>query len=126
MNVSTNPADAPRRPVTDRPNSRTDASTASSADVPRRSCSSGPVIPEVGINRAACQVSSAIPAPSLTRPDASDIEVGCGQNGADCHQSGTVFFLPGVSSASYPVGPLSAACLVCLSIHGPAGLSTAD
>jgi hypothetical protein len=43
---------APSGAVIARPNSRTELMTASSADTPRRSCSSGPVIPDTGISRA--------------------------------------------------------------------------
>jgi hypothetical protein len=40
--------------------------TASSADDPRRSCSSGPVMPDTGISRARSQTSWSIAAPSAT------------------------------------------------------------
>ena len=43
-----------------RPNSLTATNTASSADVARRSCSSAPLMPDVGISRASCQDSSAM------------------------------------------------------------------
>ncbi len=46
------PAGAPSGAVIARPNSRTELMTASSAETPRRSCSSGPVIPDTGISRA--------------------------------------------------------------------------
>src|SRR5690554_7498369 len=55
MNVSSFPAGAPSGPVSARPNSFTDAMTARSAEVARRSCSSAPLIPDVGMRRAACQ-----------------------------------------------------------------------
>lgn len=38
--------------------SRTTGKTASNAEVARVSCSSGPLIPDVGIKRAGCHVSS--------------------------------------------------------------------
>jgi hypothetical protein len=59
MKVSTLPAGAPRGRIRPRPKSRTALITASSADVARRSCSSAPLIPDVGINLAACQDESA-------------------------------------------------------------------
>ncbi len=55
------PAGAPSGPVMARPNSRTEFTTASSADTPRRSCSSGPLIPETGISRARSHAFSAVP-----------------------------------------------------------------
>ena len=64
MKVSTVPAGAPSGPVNARPNSRTAVITASSADVARRSCSSAPLIPDVGISRAWCQLSSLTSPPS--------------------------------------------------------------
>ena len=58
-----------------RPNSRTELMTASSAEVARRSCSSAPEMPDVGIKRATCQDSSVIERPAhLSRmwtPEAS-------------------------------------------------------
>jgi hypothetical protein len=52
------PTGPPIRVVSVRPNSFTADTTASNADVARRSCSSAPLIPDVGISRAACQASS--------------------------------------------------------------------
>src|SRR4051812_31463692 len=60
MKVCTLPAGAPSGCSSDRPNSRTAVMTASKAEVARRSCSSAPLMPDVGISRASCQVSSAI------------------------------------------------------------------
>ncbi len=60
MKVSTGPAGAPYGWVNDLPNSRTAVMTASRAEVARRSCSSAPLMPDVGMSRAASQVSSAI------------------------------------------------------------------
>jgi hypothetical protein len=70
MKVSRAPAGAPRGAVIARPNSFTEVITARSADVARRSCSSAPLIPDVGMSRAACQVSSAIFVPPVSRSTA--------------------------------------------------------
>ncbi len=59
MKVSIVPAGAPNGRNKSNPKSLTIGSTARSADVARVSCSSGPVIPEVGMSLAGCHVSSA-------------------------------------------------------------------
>lgn len=60
MKVWSWPDGAPRGFTSPRPNSRTAPITASRAEVARRSASSGPLIPLVGISRAGCQWSTAM------------------------------------------------------------------
>ena len=55
MKVPSWPEGAPSGFTIAGPNSGTAAITAISADVARRSASSGPLIPLVGMSRAACQ-----------------------------------------------------------------------
>ena len=59
------PVGAPSGFSSERPCSRAALSTASNAEVARRSCSSAPLIPDVGISRASRRFSSAtdIPVP---------------------------------------------------------------
>src|SRR3954451_1131378 len=67
MKQVNDPAGAPNGLRNARPNSLTAPSTASSADVARLSCSSAPLIPEVGINLASCHDSSATPCAPVPR-----------------------------------------------------------
>ena len=78
MYVSTGPAGAPNGAVTARPNSRTADITASRADVARRSCSSAPLMPDVGISRASCQLSSDTSPPNGLSEVTQDLNDGDG------------------------------------------------
>src|ERR1700733_12392014 len=63
MNADKRPPGAPMGTVIARPNSRTDCTTASNAEVARRSCSSAPPMPETGKSRARSQSTSPITHP---------------------------------------------------------------
>ena len=68
MNVSIAPAGAPNGRSSADEKSRTTGSTASKADVARVSCSSGPLMPDVGMSLAGCQLASATVPPISATP----------------------------------------------------------